>query len=125
MLAEDEFSQGSHKLADTYFVRRIDLNGDGSLEYIVDSHQRYSGGAMHVIFERRKRSYQSIGTFQGGFDLAARVNGYYQICGWSRIGAGYFDHYILRFIRGEYREYKLYEVHQRADGIIVRPDDTK
>ncbi len=81
-----------------------------ALEHIVDSHQSYSGGTAHVIFERRKNGYESIGYFQGGFHVAARVNGYYQICGVGRGGGGHFSYYILHFIRGEYRTHKVTHV---------------
>ena len=114
LLAEDEFSQGTDKLPETLFVSRIDLNGDGSLEYIVESRQSYSGGTAHVVFERRKNNYESIGYFQGGFHLAARANGYYQICGTSRGGGGNFTYYVLRFARGEYRTYTEQHVNFNA-----------
>jgi hypothetical protein len=107
LLAHDEFSQGTDKLPDMLRVARIDLNGDGSPEYIVDSNQPYSGGTAHIIFERQKSGYESIAYFQGGFHLAARVNGYYQICGIGRGGGGNFSYYVLRYRRGEYCVHKV------------------
>ena len=106
LLAQDEFSQGTDKLPDNLYVARLDLNGDGSPEYIVDSKQPYSGGTAHLIFERQKNSCESIAYFQGGFHLATRINGYYQICGVARGGGGHFTYYILRYNRGEYRTHK-------------------
>lgn len=110
LLAQDEFSHGTEKLPGTLCVARIDLNGDGSPEYIVDSNQSYSGGTAHLVFERLKNGYESIAYFQGGFHLAARVNGYYQICGIGRGGGGHFSYYILRYSRGGYRTHMLTQV---------------
>ena len=96
---QDEFSRGTDTLPETLVIRAIDLNGDGSVEYIVDSRQRYSGGTAHIIFERRRSGYESIGYFQGGIRyLAQRVNGYYQIVARVREGS-----YLLRYAGGEYR----------------------
>jgi len=98
LLAQDEFSRGTDTLPETLVIRSIDLNSDGSPEYIVDSRQGYSGGTAHIIFERQQVGYESIGYFQGGIRyLAPRVNGFYQIVVVVREGS-----YVLRYTSGEY-----------------------
>lgn len=84
-------------------VCRIDLNGDGSDELIVESNQSFSGGPQYLVFQKLKGAYKQIGEIQGGFYLCAKANGFYQIESWSRMGGGKFMRGLARFEKGQYR----------------------
>ena len=99
----DEFSQGGDHLSETYSVCRIDLNGDGIDEFIVQSNQSYSGGSMMYIFTLRKGRFIEIGDLQGGIYFAAKINGFHQIVSEGRAGGGMFTRTLDRYEKGRYR----------------------
>jgi len=103
--ASDEFTQERGVLPDTLPVCRIDLNDDGVPEYIVTSPHGYRGGSMKVVFQQRRNGFHEIATFQAGFYLATRANGYYQIV--TNIGEKHGEQYaphVLRYAHGEYKD---------------------
>jgi hypothetical protein len=53
--------------------------------------------------------------FQGGFYLAAPVNGYNQICGTSLGGGGEFTYYVMHFSNQEYVVSKTIHVNFNDD----------
>lgn len=103
--ASDEFTEELGALPDTLKVCRIDLNADGTPEYIVVSPRGYTGGSTKVVFRQRQSGFQEIAAFQAGFYLATRANGYYQIV--TEIGEKRVEPYaphVLRYTRGGYKD---------------------
>ena len=94
------------KLPEEFEAAKIDLNRSGRAAYILSSPNGYSGGGCYVIYERRKSKYLAVAQMQGHFYFGSRINGYYQICGASRLGGGEYRYYVQRYLKGLYYEYK-------------------
>lgn len=86
MLHYGEFSQGTEKLAESYHICRIDLNGDGADEYIIKSRESYSGGPQMYVFQRRQHHFDCIADFAGSVYFGPCKNGYFEIVSQTRGG---------------------------------------
>ena len=111
-----EFTLDGDSLADTYQICRIDLNGDGTDEFIVMSPQSYSGGPQMYVLQRRQHKFVLIATPAGRIYFAPRMNGYLQIVSQSRGGAGFSMRSLERYQRGRYHLVRLTEYRLREFG---------
>ncbi len=116
MLHYDEFSQGTDKLAESYQICQIDLNGDGSQEYIIMSRQGYSGGPQMYVFRRRQKRFDCIADFAGRIYFGSRRNGYLQIISQSRGGAGMSTRSLYRYQDDRYHLVRLADYQLREFG---------
>ncbi|MES2572870.1 MAG: hypothetical protein V4710_22795 [Verrucomicrobiota bacterium] len=121
----DEISPDGERLPPTLEICRIDLNGDGTPEYIVSSPASYTGGTARIIYQRTKAGYQNIAYFQGGFHLTARHNGYYQVESWGRAGGGELTRTLERFEHGRYRLARIEDYTDDDEPRFVRARDPK
>lgn len=90
LLAVDDITMGADALPDLLDVGRIDLNGDRVNEFIVHSAASYSAGPHLLLFQQLKGKFVQIANLWGGVYFGPRVNGYFQIVGQSRGGAGVY-----------------------------------
>lgn len=125
LLSFDEFTNGTEKLPETLEVCRIDLNRDGAPEYIVASPASYSGGTARVIYQPTKNGYRDIAYIQGGFHLAERHSGYYQIECWGRAGGGQLTRTLERYERGRYRLARIEDYTDDDEPRFIRARDAK
>ena len=96
---------------------RIDLNGDGVKELIVNDGTGGSGGPGYHIYQLVRGQWKTIAVFQGGITLAQKANGYFQLIVRGRAGGGITGRDLYRFVDGRYRAVHG-EVYQ--DGAYVR-----
>jgi len=88
MKNQDEFIDlNTDELPPRFLIFRIDLDGDGSTEYLVQSHQSYSGGPASILFQERQGKFVCLAYFQGIDYFGPRVNGYNQIICIGKAGA--------------------------------------
>lgn len=88
------------------YVRRVDLNGDGDLEWFIDRpEQGGTGGGAYDILIISKKNARCIGDLLGGFHLAkaSKQGGWLRIECSSRAGGGHFTRYLIEYIGGHYQ----------------------
>ena len=116
LLHYDEFSQGTDALAPAYQVCRLDLNRDGTDEFVVMSPQSYSGGPQMYVFQRHHHRFVCIADFAGLVYFGRRVNGYLQIVSQSRGGGGESTRSLHRYEHGRYHLVRLADYRLREFG---------
>ena len=82
----------------------LDLNGDKSSEYFLQSQLGGSGGPHFFIYGKSGGTWANIGDLQGGFHLLKPIEGWKPILGFSRGGGDSFAKYRLEFNGERYSE---------------------
>ena len=116
LLHTADFTLNRSTLAESYQVCRIDLNDDGTDEFIVMSPQSYSGGPQMYVFQQRRHQFVLIASPAGRLYFAQRANGYLQMVSQSRGGAAMSTRSLERYQHGRYHLVRLAEYQLQESG---------
>lgn len=97
----------------------IDLNGDGSKEYFIETVGGGSGGPMYSLFSRIDGAWKVIFTFQGSFQAIPGRDKWPEAASISRGGGG---HYARCRAHLQNRKYEIYRIDRYHDGEITREE---
>lgn len=79
---------------DKVAIRRIDVDGDGIADLIVDTGRGGTGGSYVFVYRRQGKHYREVLAEQGGIS-ASRQRGCLEC--WSRAGGMEYRHTVYRF----------------------------
>ena len=109
-----EFPKGLWKQIEGYFTPHginredyagysLDLNGDGKMEYFIETPFGGSGGPHFSVVAQVNGQWIEIASFQGGFHLLKAKDGWMPIVGFARGGADSYFKFRLEFRNGTYQ----------------------
>lgn len=97
-------------------VFRVDLDGDGIPEIIIQHDEGGTAGRYYSIYKKHKGEYEEIGWFCGyNVRLLKAVNHWLMIEAWTRGGGTDSSRMLMKYEKGKYRCVRLDEYKTSED----------